>query len=91
MKHPASLLVLISTLIVVAGAAYFLGYRSGWKEALLSDAIPRGVLALGQLRSLQAEKREITEFQLQGHVEYVQHAGSTDDVLRAMAANGAGR
>jgi len=44
------------------------GYRSGWRECLLSDAILRGVLAMGQLRALRARKPDNT--QLQGQVDF---------------------
>jgi hypothetical protein len=70
MNRTASFIALFSTVVLLASVSFVSGYRNGWKSGLLSEAIPRGVLASQQLQALDGGKSENTKLQLNGQIDF---------------------
>ena len=61
---------------VVAGVAvlstvvgYFIGFRQAWEMGLMVEAAPRGVVALANIRSIDAAQTERVKFVLEGDID----------------------
>ena len=61
-------LVLLLASAAAAGG-YWLGFRYGAHVALMADAVPRGVVAIGNLRLLEKGQPESVRFYLESEVD----------------------
>jgi hypothetical protein len=64
---PSLLILLLAS--VAAGSGYWLGFRHGSHLSLMADAVPRGAVAIGNLRLLEKGQTDSVRFYLESEVD----------------------
>jgi hypothetical protein len=64
----ASLLV-SGVAVVAAAVGYWIGFRQAWEMGLMAEAAPRGVVALANIRSIDAARTDQVKFTLEGEID----------------------
>ena len=69
MKHWRGILVTLGVAVLSAGVGYWLGFRQAWDMGLMAEAAPRGVIALANIRSIDAAQTDQVKFTLEGEID----------------------
>ena len=62
-------LTIAGVAVASAAAGYWFGFRQAWEMGLMAEAAPRGVVALGNMRSIDAGRIDEVKFSLEGEVD----------------------
>jgi hypothetical protein len=69
MKSWQAVLLTVGISVVSAAAGYWFGFRQAWDLSLMAEAAPRGVVALGNIRSIDAGETDTVKFSLEGEID----------------------
>jgi len=69
MKGWQTITVMAGVAVFAAAAGYWVGFRHAWEMGLMAEAAPRGVVALGNIRSIDAAKTDQVKFMLEGEID----------------------
>jgi hypothetical protein len=69
MKTTFLLATLVVAYIASAGTGYWFGFREGWWLGRLDDELPRGTIALAQLKAVKAGESNLLETDLEFEID----------------------
>jgi hypothetical protein len=61
--------LIIGVAFLSAAAGYWFGFRQAWDLSLMAEAAPRGLVALGNIQSIDAGETDTVKFSLEGEID----------------------